>query len=313
MGLGHRLLQGWIGLSVLIAYLLAAWLALVALQWIVGGLDVATIALGLLLGSVVASYLSYRVGTNRLLAGLRAHELPRSRAPALYRTIDDLVATMDVARPAVLVARMGEPNALSIQRGRQGVIVLDRRLLRVLDHDELAGILAHELAHVEHRDALVKTLALTLLRTLTGLLYVLLLPVLLALSGLARGTSWLAGRPLEPQRGLTGRLWLALELGVAGVLSLVTVLVLAYARRREYAADRRAATVTGDPLALARGLARIERAAERGWGLQSLLTISGNEDRDPPTWLSTHPDITERIERLEAMADEPLPRRIPVE
>lgn len=93
------------------------------------------------------------------------------------------------------MADIGAPNALSIGGPRSGVIVLDRRLLTLLTMDELEGILAHELAHLERRDAFVQTLAVSAMRTLAALVFLLLLPVTLIGIGTARAVAWLAGQP----------------------------------------------------------------------------------------------------------------------
>jgi heat shock protein HtpX len=210
---------------------------------------------------------------------------------------------MELAVPPVLVADLGAPNALSVGGPRRGVVVLDGRLLELLTVDELEGILAHELAHLEGYDAFVQTLAVSLLRALAGVAGLVLLPVLVFAYGLSRAVAWLRGRP--GSRASVGE-WLRLgaQVAVAGLLSLLTLGVLAYSRRREFTADARAATVTGKPQALARALWKIRRAADRSRGLRSLLyTHTGDERAGPGRWLSTHPPVEERIRRLTGAAE----------
>jgi len=247
---------------------------------------------------LLAGYLGYRLGTERLVASLEATELPEHRAPALYRRTDRLCEQMGVERPPLLVADLGAPNALSLGGPRQGAIILDDDLLRLLTIDELEGIVAHELAHIESDDTFVQTMVVTAMRTLVALAFLVFFPVVLVLLGIDRGAAWIAGRPGEWRFGLAAAFQWLLGVLLAVLLSLVTLGVLAYSRRREYAADRRAVEVTGKPVALARALRKIHRAANPRSGVFSLLYIQPEQERDVRRLLSTHPPISERIDRL---------------
>jgi heat shock protein HtpX len=274
-------------------------------------LKTAALVVGL---TLAFGYLSYQYGTARMLVALDAEVLERERAPALYARLEELADRVGVSTPTVAVARMEMPNALAVGGGRRGVIVLDGRLFRLLDGAGIEAILAHELAHMESRDSLVQTLAYSLGRTLVGVLTVLLFPVALLLGGLSRALAWVRGRPgegtpgIDLLRGTIGR-------GVLAVLVVLTLLVRAHSRRRELAADERAAEVTGRPLALARALRTIERASHPVGGLLATLYIHA-EERDPlGRMLSTHPPMDERVERLVEMArrrEEGREVRIPV-
>jgi heat shock protein HtpX len=265
--------------------------------------------------TLALGYLSYQYGTARMLDALDARRLPRERAPALYGRLDELADRMGVGTPTVAVARMEMPNALAVGGGRDGVVVLDGRLFRLLDAEELEGILAHELAHLENRDSLVQTLAYSLARTLVGVLTVLLLPVALLLDGLSTALGWLRGRPAAGSPGVD-LLRATVGRAVLSVLVVLTLLVRAHSRRREFAADERAAELTGRPLALARALRTIERASRPARGLLATLYIHA-EESDPLTrMLSTHPPMDERVERLVEMAERherARGRRIPID
>ena len=257
--------------------------------------------------TLLSGYLSYRFGTARLLASLDAVKLPRRQAPGVYQRLDRLCGEFGIDRPRVLVAALPTPNAFALGGPRGGTLVLDRSLLRVLDGDELAGILAHELAHLESYDALVQTLAYSTLRTLTGAVLLLLFPFLLVLTGFARGTAWIGGRPGAWLSTPFGQLRYRVEQSVLVGLSVLTLVLLARSRRREFAADDRAASVTGKPQALARALRTIQRYSEPRWGLLSLLSTSNDED-DLTRLLSTHPATDERVERLVAQSERPRSR-----
>jgi heat shock protein HtpX len=144
-----------------------------------------------------------------------------------------------------------------------------------------------------------------------GLLFILLLPGLLLATGLARGYAWIAGRPgRKSARGFT-RFNRIVLVATAGLLFVLTLSVRAFSRRREFAADDRAARVTGRPAALANALQKVERASEGPAGLLSQLYISGEDDTDEglQRLLSTHPPMSERVARLERLAREQAAQR----
>jgi heat shock protein HtpX len=296
--------MAFVGAALLCLYVGAALVALWVLSTLwAGGIHPFVLVVGVVVFGAVLAYLSYRYGTRRLLANLDAVELPPSRAPEFYRRLDGLCREMGLQRPRVLVTRMETPNAFAVG-GRGGVLVLDQYLLSLLETDELEAILAHELAHLENRDALVGTMAYSTLRSLVGLTLVVLFPVLLLVTGLAKAVGWLRGRPTEWERTLPGRLRGRIEGAVAVAASAITLLFFAHSRRREYAADDRAVEVTGQPLALARGLAKIHRASGSPWARRSMLRVTGrDEEGQLRELLSTHPPIDERIDRLVEFAD----------
>jgi heat shock protein HtpX len=194
--LGLRALIVGVGLSLLVGYGLAAWFVYSILVWFWAsrpplGTTVAIVAVT----TLVFGYLSYQYGTSQLLASVDAADLSRERAPDLYRRADRLAAAMRIETPRLLVADMTVPNALALGSPTDGAVVLDRSLFRLLSPAELEGILAHECAHLESRDSLVQTLAYSGLRTVVGLVTILLSPALLSLTGLARGVAWIRGRP----------------------------------------------------------------------------------------------------------------------
>ncbi|WP_336344765.1 M48 family metallopeptidase [Halalkalicoccus ordinarius] len=303
--MGRRTLAVLIGLFVLAGYLVAASLGYLLLATIVAGRpDPAVLVTALVLGTVLSGYFSYRFGTVGLLRSLDARALPRGRAPGIHRRVDRLVERMDLDRPDLLVASLGAPNALALGSSRRGALVLDVWLFQLLDGNELTGILAHELAHLENDDGLVRAMVYATVQTLVGVALVVAAPVALALTGIGRGLVWITGRP--------DNLALRIRAAIGAVVGLGVFLVTAFARsrsrRREFAADDRAAEVTGDPLALARALRKIERASMPRIGP---FRIPVERDEHPlERILSTHPPTDERVERL---AERAKGRRVPVE
>ena len=248
--------------------------------------------------TLAVGYLNYRFGTLSMVAGLDAAEISRARAPGLHARVDRLCDRMGLDPPRLLVADLTIPNAFALGGVGGGVLVFDRTLFWLLDADEFEAIVAHELAHIESRDSLVQTLAYTAGRTLVGTLFLGALPVTLFVTGVARGFAWIRGHPerWDASPVLWVRRWL--ERGAATVLVGLTLLLRAHSRRREYAADDRAVTVTGDPLALARALRKIQRTAEPHWGLFGPFYVGTDEDSALGRLLSTHPPMDERVRRL---------------
>ena len=301
-----RTLMILVGIATLVVYAGLALLGFTVIEWVAANppspaITVVTVAVIALFGA----YLGYRRGVVRLAANLDARELPRHRAPALYRRLDRLCEQMSVTQPPLLLTNLDSPNALSVGGPRRGVIIVDRRLLGLLTTEELEGILAHELAHMEQYDTFINTFSLTLTRLLVGIVYVFLLPILLVLVGIDRATGWFAGNPTRRRIGLADLFQYGIGLVLAGLLSVFTLLFLAHSRRQEYRADRRAAAVTGNPEALARALSKIHRMTESRRNLQSLLYTHDNQRQQRPRLLSTHPPLSERVDRLREAASEP--------
>lgn len=296
---GLRLLMAGVGVSVLVFYAFAATLTYWVLVLFWANRPPLAQTLVIVAGmTLLFGYLSYQFGTTQLLASLDAVEIPRERAPQLYERVEKLSAQMTIQPPQLLVADLSLPNALALGSARSGVVVVDRSLFRLLTQSEFDTIVAHELAHLESRDSLVQTLAFSAMRTVVGLLTLALLPLLLFLTGIARAVAWIRGRPTAWSDSALGRFRGLVEGGVAVVFLLLTLLVRAHSRRREFAADDRAAEVTGQPVALARALAKIERVSDPDWGLLTPLYTRGDEQGQLTKILSTHPATDERIDRL---------------
>jgi heat shock protein HtpX len=260
--------------------------------------DPLRIAVYFLLITVIVGYLSYRLGTAGLLRDLDAVEITPADAPELHARFRRIVSAFDVSDVTLYAARMDAPNALAVGTARGGGIVLDTGLFGLLSSAELEAIVAHELAHLEGRDGLIQTIGYTAVRTAGGIFYFLLLPVGLIVGGVLRALSWLRGRPPRPfLEHLALVQWRVAQIVVLALFA-VTLLLRAHSRRREYAADDRAIEATGNPVALARALVKIQRASLPGWGLLSSLYIHGDDEGLLTRLLATHPPMDERIERL---------------
>ncbi|MBX0324228.1 M48 family metalloprotease [Halomicroarcula sp. F13] len=298
MDAGRRVALAVLGVASLVTYAAAAVVGYRVLRAVWASRPSPVVLAGALVGTaVVLGLLSYWSGTTRLKRSLDAVVLPRARAPETYRRFDALTERMNAGTPTLLVARLPVPNAFAVG-GFGAAVVVDRRLFAYLSTDEMETLLAHELAHLERRDALVQTLAYSLTQGLVAVVGVVLFPVVVLTGGLARAWALVRGDPASWSRS-----WLArtqrTALRVVALLGLaVTLGVLAYSRRREWAADDRAVEVTGKPLALARALRTIERVSAPGLGPLTPLYVHGDEDGPLSDLLSTHPPMDDRVERL---------------
>ncbi len=293
----HRLLRVAVPASAATAYLIAA-TVLVGLVSLLAGRPPslpAAIA-GVILGALVVGYASYRLTVVGVPRRVGAVELDPGRAPGVYRRLERLAAAMELPVPTLYVARLATPNAFTVG-GPDGAVVVDERLFGLLSAAEFEAILAHELAHLESRDALVQTVAYGAGQSLVIALAALVLPVALVAGALAELWTVLTGRPAAAARSLPGRVHGSTLRLLGGVGFASTLFLLAYSRDREYAADDRAAAVVG-PLTLARALWRLHRAAEPDRGLLTPLLVHGDDDHPLSRLLSTHPPVGDRLDRL---------------
>ncbi|MEF8795623.1 MAG: zinc metalloprotease HtpX [Salinivenus sp.] len=244
---------------------------------------------GMILAFVIAmgmNFVSYWYSGSIVLRMYGAEEVSRAEAPELYDMVDRLRRRADLPMPKVCIVPQDQPNAFATGRNPDNAVVaVTRGIMNTLDRDELAGVIAHELAHIKNRDMLTSTVAATMAAAIT----------LLARFGIFFG-----GR----DNGFVVQLLMMILAPVAAML-----IQMAISRSREYAADRDGAEIAGNPLGLAHALRRMEQAAEQrpmhdanqatshmfivnpfSGGLSGLRSL-----------FSTHPPTEERIARLEEM------------
>jgi heat shock protein HtpX len=233
-----------------------------------------------LLGSVAFVGVQYKVGKWAALRSVGAEDLPEDRFADVHRTVESLADGMGVEKPRLMVARMGVPNAFAVGRKGSATVVVSEELLRLLDDDELEGVLAHELAHVRNRDVVTMVL---------GQGVASIVAIVAQWAVLLTGDNDLAD------------FFLAMVVGQITQL-LVMVFVFAISRYREYVADSDAAAEVGGGDPLARALEKISRGSERASDSAvdaevNALCIFG-EDRGIARLFATHPPVEKRIERL---------------
>jgi heat shock protein HtpX len=280
--------------------LLAALTAIfVGVGFLIGGAGGAVFAFVLAAGM---NRFSYWNADKMVLSMARAREVDERSAPEFYGLVRDLAARASLPMPRVYVADNPQPNAFATGRNPEhAAVCATTGLLSMLSRDEIAGVMAHELGHVRHRD----TLTMTVTATIAGAIS------MLANFGLFFGG--FGGNRNNPF-GILGVLVAAIVAPVAALL-----VQMAISRTREYSADRAGAEISGSPAALASALAKISKAAkripnvaaERNPATAHLFIVNPLSGARMDNLFSTHPSTENRIAALMAMADGSSPRATP--
>ncbi len=242
--------------------------------------------LALLLGGAM-NFFAYFNSAKMVLRAYRASVVSPAEAPELYATVDRLRQRAGLPMPTVAIAPHQQPNAFATGRNpNHAVVCVTEGILRLVDQDELDGVLAHELGHVKNRDMLLQTIT----ASLSG-----------AISNLARiGMFTSAG----DRRGASP---LALLTVVFAPIAAM-IIQFAISRQREFKADATGAEISGKPLALASALEKLQLAAQRipmriSPSVAPLAQVNPLSAFGGITKLfSTHPSTEERVARLRAMA-----------
>jgi heat shock protein HtpX len=244
--------------------------------------------------ALLMNFASYWFSDKIVLSMYGAREVSLNEAPDLYRLIQRLAQRAGIPMPRVYIIPSDAPNAFATGRNPQhGAVAVTEGILRMLDTDELAGVLAHELGHIRNRDTLIMTVAATLAGAITMLAH-------MAQWGAIFGF----GRRDEEDSGGGGVLSLLFMAILAPIAA--TLIQLAISRGREYFADSTGAAVAGSPSGLARALEKLHYASQRlpmdaNPATAHLFIVNPLTGGSLVNLFSTHPPIEERIRRLRRM------------
>ena len=227
------------------------------------------------------------------LRSMGAKKVSEGEYPQLHATVSRLAQQADLPKPEVAVADSKVPNAFATGRSRDSsVVAVTTGIMRTLDEDELEGVLAHELAHIKHRDVMVMTIA-SFLSTIAFMIV---------------RWGWLFGGGRN-RRGGGGVIVAILVSLVVWVVSFI--LIRALSRYREYAADRGGAIISGKPGALASALMKISEGMEhvpkedmRDQAEMNAFFIIPIKSGFIGKIARTHPSTEKRVERLQRLERE---------
>lgn len=253
-----------------------------AVGYLLAGAGGMMIALGI---AVATNLFSYWNSDKLALAAHNAEEVDERRAPELYGMVRDLAARASMPMPRVYIIHEDQPNAFATGRNPQNAAVAATTgILRTLSYDELAGVMAHELAHIKNHD----TLTMTITATMAG-----------AISTIASFGMFFGSRDQRPN-------FIVQMLVMVLAPLAATIIQMAISRSREYEADRLGGEICGNPAALADALAKIaggvahipNETAEQKPATAHMFIINPLSGRGMDSLFSTHPDTGNRIAAL---------------
>lgn len=272
--------------------LLAAMTALfMGVGYLIGGTGGMLIALMVAIGT---NALAFWNSDKMVLRMHGAEPVTRASVPELWDMVETLARQAELPMPKVYIIRSDQPNAFATGRSPDNAAVAATTgIMQLLSRDELAGVMAHELAHIKNRDTLIMTVAATVAGAVS----------MLAQFGFLFGRGGGERNPLGP----LGVIAAVIFAPMAAALIQMTI-----SRTREYSADRLGAQIARDPLALASALRKISSyagriempSAERNPASAHMFIINPLSGARMDNLFSTHPNVENRVRALEAMVSD---------
>ena len=245
------------------------------------------------------NFISYWFSDKIVLKMYRAQEITANDDPELFGIVQELAGRGGLPMPKVYIIPEEAPNAFATGRNPEhAAVAVTQGIRRILNKRELAGVLGHELSHVKHRDILISSIAATLAGAIS---YLAQMAQFAAIFG--------GGRSRDDEGGGGGVFGLLFMMIVAPIAAML--IQMAVSRSREYMADDGGAKLSGDPLALASALRKLQMGAQNipldaspatQNATAHMFIVSPLSGSTFASLFSTHPAMEERIARLEAMA-----------
>lgn len=271
---------------------------LLALMMIVGQVIGGTQGMvGFFIIGLLMNFVSYWFSDKIVLMMYGAKEVKESDLPQVYSIIRKLTQKADLPMPRIYLMESPLPNAFATGRNPEhSAVAVTTGILDILDTSELTGVLGHELSHIKNRDILIATVA----AAIAG-----------AIMMVSRMAMFFGGGSHDDDRDSRSS---GLVLILVAILAPFAAMIIqmAISRSREYAADESGAEMTGIPLALASALKKLQNGVKRNPvevspATAHLFIVSPLTGESFLTLFSTHPPISERVKRLEAMATQMMP------
>ena len=244
--------------------------------------------------ALAMNFVSYWFSDKIVLAAYGARPIDEAAAPRLYAIVHRLATRAGIPMPRVYLIPSETPNAFATGRNPQhAVVAVTEGIMRILDEEELEGVLAHELSHVKNRDVLISTVAATLAGAITYLAH------------MAQWAAMFGGRSRDDEEGGSNPIAMILLAVLAPIAALLVQ--MAVSRSREFQADATGARVAGRPWGLAKALEKLQMAnqampmANATPATAHLFIVNPLSGQTLMRLFSTHPPLEERIARLRAM------------
>jgi len=269
--------------TVLLLGLLTGIILFIGSFWGQEGLTIA------LMMSLLMNFVSYFFSDKIALSMYRAQSVTREEAPEIYQMVEFLCARAGIPMPRIYLIPEESPNAFATGRNpNHASIAVTQGALRLLNRDELTGVLAHEIAHIKNRDILISSVA----ATLAGMI--------MWIANMARYAAIFGGGRSREEGG---------DGALAGLLTIILAPIAAMliqmgiSRTREYQADASGAGIAGSPYGLASALQKLDNYSKRipmeaSPSTAHMMIVHPFSGRSLMNLFSTHPPVQKRIERL---------------
>ena len=236
---------------------------------------------------------SYWYSDKVVLAMYKAQELAPEDSPMLHKMVDELARNAGIPKPRIYLIPNDAPNAFATGRNPEhAVVAVTSGIMHLLEPEELRGVLAHEIGHVKNRDILISTVA------------AVMASVIMMLANFLQWAAIFGGIGGDDDEG--GNPLAAIVLAIIAPFAAMLI-QMAISRSREYLADETGARISGQPLALASALNKLDQYSQRipmkaNPATENMFIVNPFSGRSAAKWFSTHPPIPERIERLRRMS-----------
>ncbi|MEQ8235948.1 MAG: zinc metalloprotease HtpX [Syntrophomonadaceae bacterium] len=260
---------------------------LVLLGSAVGGTNGAAIFFLISLGM---NLFSYYYSDKMVIKMTKAQEIEESQAPQIYAMIRKLTSRAGIPMPKIYVTPSMQPNAFATGRNPENsAVAVTQGLLKILDQDELEGVLAHEIAHIKNRDILIGTMAASIAGAIAMIANVAQLGLMFGGFG---------GSDDDDGGGILGTLVMALLAPIAAM-----IIQMAISRSREYGADETGANLAGNPQGLSSALLKLQAASQRvpmeiSPGVAHMFIVNPLAGFSLASLFSTHPPVEQRVAKL---------------